>query len=462
MTDLPKRILVVDDSRSVRMQIREELESGGYEVIEARNGLEALIHAASMPVPDLITLDIEMPKQDGFETCRKLRTPHYARFFNKSEDQRIPVIFITANDTIADRQKGFDLGAVEFIVKPFLKGEVLSLVNTILLPSVIHEEIQALVADDSGVARKIASLCLKREGIKVLEAEDGEQACEMIRSAGDAIDIVITDWVMPQMNGLQLCRYIREELLNRDLPIIVLTAMSELSDILEVFKAGASDYLVKPFAKEELLARINVHIERNRINRELRKTISLLKEANEKIEKLSVHDPLTGCYNRGYLTRQIEMEIRRSVRYDKSLSIILADIDFFKKTNDTYGHQAGDMVLVHMVETMNRVIRNGVDWIARYGGEEFVIVLPETTVSNAGIVAEKLGKSVKSHPMDCEQGRISITASFGVSGFNHAAANRTAPPSWEHLLKTADDNLYRAKKEGRDRVIWSYFLESEP
>ena len=452
MTGTPGRILVVDDSQTIRMRIREELEEEGYEVIEARNGLEALIQAASTPAPDLITLDIEMPKMTGFETCRKLRESHYARFFSTSEDSRIPVVFITGNDTIADRKKGFELGAVEFIVKPFQKGEVLNLVRSILNPQPPQMDIQALVADDSSVARKITSLCLKREGIRVLEAEDGFQAIETLRSAPDAVDIVVTDLVMPNLDGMQLCRHVRQELGNKDMPIIVLTAMSDLSDILEVFKAGASDYLVKPYAKEELLARIKVHIERNRVNRELRKTITLLKEANDKIERLSIRDPLTGCFNRGFLSQQLENEIKRAIRYKKPLSIVLADIDYFKKVNDTYGHQAGDAVLIRFVDILQNIIRREVDWIARYGGEEFLIVLPETAVSQAGRVAEKLRNAVACTPLSYQGGQLSVTASFGATGLEHPNPE-AAPTNLEQLLKTADDNLYQAKDGGRNRVV---------
>jgi two-component system cell cycle response regulator len=453
MNGLPKRILVVDDSQAIRMQIREELEMGGYEVVEARNGLEALIHAASSSPPDLITLDIEMPKMNGFETCRKLRESHYARFFIKSEDHRVPIIFITGNDTIEDRNKGFEVGAVDFVSKPFQKGEVLAVANKILNPPVLKNGIKALVADDNVVARKIASLCLSREGIEVHEAEDGKQAYDIIRASGDTMDIVITDLVMPNMDGMELCTKIRQDLGKQDVPIIVLTAMSDLSEILEVFKVGASDYLVKPFSKEELLARINVHIERSKVNRELRETISLLKEANQKIEKLSIMDPLTGCYNRGYLNKQILTEIKRAIRYGKPFSIILSDIDHFKNVNDSFGHQVGDAVLIRFVKNLQNIIRSEMDWIARYGGEEFLVVLPETTVSNAEVVAEKLRTSVSDQPIRCEAERVSITASFGVTGFD--PVNQSASVTLEQILKAADENLYRAKNEGRDRVVSS-------
>jgi len=451
MNEPSGRILVVDDSQMIRMQIREELEEGGYDVIEARNGLEALIHAATASPPDLITLDIEMPKLNGFDTCRKLRDASYARFFKNSDDHRVPIIFITGNDTLEDRKKGFELGAVDFISKPFQKGEILTAVNKILRQSVMHRGICALVADDNVVARKITSLCLSREGIDVHEAENGQKAYEIITQSLDRIDIVITDLMMPEMDGMQLCRQIRQGLGMLDIPIIVLTAMSDLSEILEVFKVGASDYLIKPYAKEELLARINVHIERNRINRELRTTIRLLKEANEKIEKLSIMDPLTGCFNRGYLNSQLGKEIKRVVRYGKPLSIILSDIDHFKRVNDVYGHQAGDHVLIRFVEIIQHVLRNDVDWIGRYGGEEFLIVLPDTLVASATIVAEKLRKAVSCEPIPWDNHEIAITSSFGLTGYD--SVQESNGPIVEKMITIADENLYEAKKHGRNQVV---------
>lgn len=445
------RILVVDDSQMIRMQIREELEEGGYDVMEARNGLEALIQAASPSPPDLITLDIEMPKLNGFDTCRKLRGGSYARFFKKSDDHRVPIIFITGNDTIADRKTGFELGAMDFISKPFQKGEILAAANKILRQSVTQKGIRALIADDNQVARKITSLCLSQEGIDVHEAKDGQKAYDIIAKSQEIIDIVITDLVMPNMDGMQLCRQIRQGLGMLDIPIIVLTAVSDLSEILEVFKVGASDYLIKPYAKEELLARISVHIERNRINRELRETIRLLKEANEKIENLSIRDPLTGCYNRGYLNSQIQKEIKRATRYGKPLSIILSDIDHFKRVNDTYGHQAGDAVLIRFVETIQRVIRKDLDWIARYGGEEFLVVLPDTALGNACSVAEKLRKTISREPISWEGQEIFITSSFGLSGID--GIQQSDGPVSDCLLKIADENLYEAKRNGRNQVV---------
>ncbi len=295
-----KKILVVDDMSMVRKTIRKELEDGGYEVIEAKDGFEALILSAVTSPPDLITLDIEMPKQNGFQTCQKLREEHYTRFFKHSKDGRIPIIFVTGNDNIEDRKKGFELGAADFITKPFAKGEILTAVNKILKPISLSHELTALVVDDSSVARHIVSEVLKGEGLKVIEAEDGVLALEIMETRKHKIDIVITDLEMPRMDGSELVKKIRNEMDMPDLPIIFLTATTDQSDLLRVFKAGATDYLLKPFAKEELLARITVHLERNRLNKHLREMVKELTGLNRMKDNLLAvcsHDlrsPLNG------------------------------------------------------------------------------------------------------------------------------------------------------------------------
>jgi two-component system cell cycle response regulator len=445
-----KRILVVDDSQTVRMKIRKELEAGGCEVTEAKDGLEALVRTGSNPPFDLITLDIEMPRMNGFDTCRRLRSPRYAGFVNDDGKANLPIIFITGNDTVEDRKTGFELGAVEFLSKPFSDGEILATVNKILHVQDVSQRALALVADDSAVAREVASRSLSMEGIHVIEVEDGQQAYDVISQKKCELDIVITDLIMPRMDGIQLCTRIRRELAMPDIPIIVLSSVSELSEIVKVFKAGASDYLVKPYVKEELLARAGVHIERNRIYRELREKINLLEAANKKIEVLSTHDPLVGCFNRGYLNTQLQKDLKRSERYGNPLSIIMADIDHFKQVNDVYGHQAGDRVLVNFVKTIDKMIRKDLDWIARYGGEEFIVVLPDTGLADATMVAEKLRASVFHSLVGFEDNTIQISASFGLAACG--AFEKTSEMAADSLIKTADENLYRAKNNGRNQV----------
>jgi len=289
------KILIVDDSPMVRKIIRKELEAGGYIVDEAEDGFEAIVHADMVSKPDLITLDIEMPGLNGFETCKKLQEKRYT-----NNSKRPPVIFITGKDTLEDRKKGFTLGASDFISKPFASGDILSAVNTILKPENRLRGMTALVADDNNTARKIISDVLHREGLTVIEATDGMYAYETMCNRMADIDLVISDFFMPRLTGEDLCKKIRKELELVDLPIVIITAMSDHAELLRLFKAGATDYLIKPFVKEELLARLSVQLERTHLNRRLRDSINKLKGLNQmKDDLLAVcsHDlrtPLNG------------------------------------------------------------------------------------------------------------------------------------------------------------------------
>lgn len=448
------KILVVDDSPMLRIAIREELEDGGYEVVEAGNGLEALTKVAVASPPHLITLDIEMPKLNGFETCERLRGERYARYFQQVEDRRAPVVFVTSCDTLEDRRKGFELGAADFITKPFAKGELLRVVDSILKPTRLSAGMCALVVDDSALARKIVSESLRREGLTVIESQDGVGALDIVKNRKHDIDVIVTDFVMPNMDGLELCTRIRNELDLKDVPIIFLTALADQSRLLEVFKSGGTDYIVKPFVREELLARITVHLERQRINRRLRETIEDLKKANQEISRLSITDPLTGSFNRSYLNSQLPKEIKRADRSHSAASIVLCDIDHFKMVNDKWGHLAGDRVLQHFVQCIKGEIRDELDWVARYGGEEFLIVLPETNLKGAYALAERLRNIVSQMTIDVgENAQLRITASFGVTSFD--VSTPADKKSSTFIMNKADQNLYQAKHEGRNRVIAS-------
>ena len=451
----PMRILVVDDSSMVRMTLREELEAGEYEVMEAANGLEALVKISRPKPPDLMTLDVEMPRLNGWDTCKRLRSPHYARLMTHKKDGRLPVVFVTSQDNMEDRKKGFEVGAADFIPKPFAKGELLEAVDRILKPVSLSEGMTALVVEDNTLARKIVADALVQEGLLVIEAEDGQEGFEVFSKRADDIDVVITDLFMPRMNGDVLSRKIRKELDRWDLPIICLTAMPDQSELLKVFKAGVSDYLVKPFAKEELLARITVHLERYRLSRQLKEKIEALKQSNEKIRKLSITDPLTGCYNRNYMTQHLPKELKRTQRYDCPISLILTDIDLFKKVNDTWGHSAGDQVLIAFVEILKETIRQDLDWVARYGGEEFLIVLPESDYKAAVICTERLRQAVEDLVITHEGHTIPITASFGVTCLDPGAVDVCSP---DRLIDTADKYLYQAKENGRNRLEGGMFV----
>jgi len=306
------RALVVDDSATVRRIIRAELEEAGYEVTEMVDGVEALDGIMADAAPDIMTLDMEMPRLDGFETLRKLRREPYVTRFQRPDGSVVPVVFVTSNDTLEDRRTGFSLGAADFVTKPFLKGDIAATVDRIVRPERRLEGLKALVADDSATARLIVTETLQREGIDVIAVDDGKQAFETICKQMNEIDAVITDLMMPEMDGRELCRKIRQELNMQSLPVIFLTAVPDHEQLLEVFKAGATDYLVKPFVREELLARLTVHFERTQISRRLKMAVRELRELNEIKDSLVTicsHDlkaPLNGVL--GFTDLMLEKE----------------------------------------------------------------------------------------------------------------------------------------------------------
>ena len=305
----------------------------------------------------------------------------------------------------------------------------------------LKETFPVLLAEDQKISRKLTEKILQKAGIKVTSVENGKQALELFKK--QFFPIILSDWMMPEMDGIELCRAIRSSKSSGYVFIILLTARDSKEDIIAGLEAGADDYLAKPFNPGELNARIKTGMRILNLERSLKK-------ANERIKRLSVQDPLTGCYSRGYLNERLPKEIIYSLRYRHSLSVILCDIDHFKIINDTYGHQAGDRVLKEFVTTIEQSFRKEIDWIARYGGEEFIIVIPETDIEGAQVLAERLKTKISAQKIVIDNSEIQITASFGVAGFSRQTPEKDI--SDELLIKKADALLYQAKHEGRNRI----------
>jgi two-component system, cell cycle response regulator len=301
-----------------------------------------------------------------------------------------------------------------------------------------------LLAEDNDIARKYLEKILNKAGYSVVPVENGKKALEMFHQR--FFSIVLTDWLMPEMSGLELCEAIRQKENKGYVFIVLLTAKDSKQDIIRGLEAGADDYLTKPVNYGELIARLNsgtriLHLEKN------------LKEANEKIRILSITDPLTGCYNRGYMMPKFALEVKRGGRYMRPLSLIFCDLDHFKQINDTYGHQAGDHVLKEFALCINELIRADVDWITRYGGEEFLLILPETPPESAYGVAERIRLAFAERKIVWDGVTIPVTASFGVTGFDESTNDFDITP--DAIIKEADQNLYRSKREGRNCTTFS-------
>ena len=299
-----------------------------------------------------------------------------------------------------------------------------------------------LIADDNLVARKLLEKALAKEGHEIVSVDNGKKALEMFNER--FFPIVLTDWMMPEMDGPTLCQAIRENITSSYVYILLLTAKASQEDIISGLKSGADDYLTKPINNAELIARLNN-------GKRILTLEKSLKDANSAIKILSITDNLTKFYNREYLTRKLPEEIARERRYGDSLSLIFCDIDHFKKINDTYGHQTGDEVLIEFANCLSKSIRTDIDWIGRYGGEEFILVLPETPLDGAARLAERLRKVVADHKITTDGNDISITSSFGVTGFNSETLDTKI--SAEKIIGAADKYLYQAKETGRNKVI---------
>ncbi len=298
---------------------------------------------------------------------------------------------------------------------------------------------RVLLVDDEPVQRMLVGRMLSRAGFDVATAVDGEQALNMV-AKGD-ISMLVTDWEMPKLDGLSLCRSIRSMQLDHYVYAIVVTSRDAVEHVVMGLQAGADDYLVKPVLEPELLARLNTGKRLLEMERSLR-------IANQENLRLSVTDALTGVYNRRYLMDQLSRELERAKRYDHPLSLMLCDVDHFKRINDNFGHQTGDEVLISFAQSLQASLRD-TDWVARYGGEEFVVVLPETSVENAQVVAERCRTELAATPRSMGDSTAIVTASFGVSGWE---PGMDAAIVLDKLIAAADAGVYASKAGGRDRV----------
>ena len=294
-----------------------------------------------------------------------------------------------------------------------------------------------LVADDSAVVRTIVRRTLEKAGHSVQEAADGAEALNLIEKG--AFDVLVTDLRMPGLDGFEVLSAVRERFLNTEVIILTGAHSNDMSAAVRALRLGAHDYLTKPpSSSEQILLTVERAIEKKR-----------LREANARLlrelEEMSRTDGLTGVLNRRSFDEAFGREVARAHRYDVPLSVVMMDLDHFKRVNDTHGHQGGDDVLRAFAGLASRVFRDA-DSLYRYGGEEFVALLPHTTALGARQAAERLRKGLRSFPIRVGATTITVTCSAGVAELE--AGDGDGQP----LLRRADEALYAAKEAGRDRV----------
>ncbi len=347
-----------------------------------------------------------------------------------------------------------------------------------------------LVVDDVAVNVQLLTTYLTSVGYDVFTARDGQEALDKVSEAQP--DLILLDVMMPKLNGFEVCERLKSDPTTKIIPVIMVTALNEIEDKIKATEAGADDFVSKPFNKLELLTRVKSLLRIKQLHDELRAKVRELEQARERLRQLAITDGLTGLYNHRYLKEHLEQELLRANRHQSHVSVVMLDIDHFKKFNDTFGHPAGDTIL----RTLARLLRDNIrkiDIAARYGGEEFFLVLIETNKNAATQAAEKVRRLVEAYQFDLTNdgypaspfGTAPLlgwtpsagaaeaeahltevaTATNGDGAGNHFAFNHHLTISMgvatfpddamdiNQLIEVADQRLYKAKKQGRNQVV---------
>jgi two-component system, cell cycle response regulator len=448
------RILVVDDVEVNVRLLEAKLSAEYFNVLAANDGHTAL-RLAEAERPDLILLDVMMPRLDGFEVCRRLKANPLTR--------DIPVVMVTALSEAADRVRGLEAGADDFLTKPVndiaLFARVRSLVRLRRTMdewrhreevcgrfSALGEECapeeddrpaRIVVWEENAFAASRLADILAPLGAELVRPTAPE---DLVPQCRDGSDLVILN-TTGKADALRIVSRLRAQEESRAVPILLIGDADDLPRVAKGLDLGATDYLLRPLDRNELIARVRTQVRRKRLQ-------DRLEENYQKSLSLALTDGLTGLYNRRYLTVHLDGLLARVAEGAMGPSLLLLDIDWFKRVNDSHGHEAGDDVLREVTARVSRCVRS-FDLFARYGGEEFVVVLPETDRRVAEGVAERLRLVVADQPIRIGHPPVDlpITISIGLAATTDARETSTT------LLRRADEALYAAKAAGRNCVV---------
>jgi two-component system, cell cycle response regulator len=308
-----------------------------------------------------------------------------------------------------------------------------------------EQKAKLLLVEDSDTQGSHIKRTLEALGYAVVWARSGIEGLKLART--EPPDLVILDVVMADVDGFAVCRWLKMHAETREIPVIMLTVRNELQDRVEGLNVGANDYLPKPFADEELEARIFAALRVRATQTELRERNQQLESMLHHVEALAITDALTGLFNRRRFSDVLRREFAVTRRYQNPLSCLMVDIDHFKRINDRFGHDMGDRVLKEVAQSLSQNLRE-VDMPARYGGEEFAVLLPHTPKLNAVVVAERIVTRARQLEFHFRDETLSVTVSIGIASTSDVTTNEP-----EELLRLADIALYEAKRSGRDRAI---------
>jgi two-component system cell cycle response regulator len=448
------RVLIVDDVPANLRLLEAKLSAEYYDVISAARGEEAM-RAARRDKPDIVLLDVMMPGVDGFEVCRRLK--------DDPETRDIPVILITALDRREHRLKGLEAGAEDFLTKPIDDVQLLARVRNLVRLKMATDELRSreamgakLGVIDSGRRAQILAARAAAPATILVVDDNARQAADIIAmlrsdravrfdqaSASElgAPDMLIVSLFSRGFDGFRIIGKMRSVEATRHLPILAVVDPDDRDRSIRALDLGAHDVIQRPVDEDELNARVRSLVKRKRTMEALRTVI------DQSIE-LAVTDQLTGLFNRRFLFSQLTALMRRAAHGGAPVSVLMLDIDHFKKINDAYGHDAGDDVLREFAARMASNVRP-VDFACRMGGEEFAIVMPGASGDAACLAGERIRRQVAAAPFILSRQRegLDVTVSIGVAALDPRDEDAEA------LIKRADEALYEAKRSGRNRVV---------
>ena len=437
-------ILIVDDAPENIQLLLRIFNKDGYRIQTADNGAQAVEIARSM-LPDIILLDINMPVMDGFEACALLKG-----------DERtcdIPVIFLSALDNIEHKARAFQVGGVDYILKPFEYEEVQARVETHLV--LRNLQVQLKLANQA-LAARVEELTHSRE----LLAERERRLSAFVNALpnlsfvldeqGRYLEVIANEPDLLAARPDQLIGRLVEDVLP---PQEAAKVLDSIGLTIQTGTIQKIEYKIPVVAGCERWFEGRIALmEKGDLGRG--KVVFMASDITERVQlyqevqRLANQDVLTGCLNRRYFMEKTAQEIQRAMRYNRPLSLLMIDIDHFKNVNDRYGHQVGDQVLCNLVMLCQKQIRS-MDYLGRYGGEEFVVLMPETASQGAMQASERLRNEIEKMEIKTPQGGLSITVSMGLASFERGFDEKQ---TLDTLVKTADTALYAAKAAGRNCV----------
>ncbi len=442
------RILVVDDLAPNRHLLEVKLAAEYYDVVTATGG-ERAIEIAQTEQIDLILMDAVMPGLDGFESCRRLKKDPLT--------YHIPVIMVTALEETKDRIRGLESGADDFITKPIDDFNMMARVRSMLRLKMVTDQLLSHTGHSTEESRPVITNLDKRRG-RILIIEDHEKRAKQIsepfaqihdfRVAADPksisgiskadTDLIVVSLTSEAFDGLRVCASLRFDQATRDIPILAVGTSDDEAKFVRAYDLGINDTLMRPIEKQELIARVNTQLKRKFY------ADALLENFNQNLEMV-VADPLTGLGNRRYFDRAVRPLFDQLDQSGEVFSVVVFDVDHFKRVNDILGHDTGDEVLKEVATRLATNMR-AIDVVSRYGGEEFMIALPNTNETDALQAIDRIRALIGGTPIFVDGEALNITLSAGVAEAHPGEKLRD-------VFKRADSALYKAKQSGRNCVL---------